>query len=53
MGGLDDDEAVGCPECCEWAVAIEGGEVIGTTVAVGEEDDWEVTAGGWGRDFEV
>lgn len=39
MSGLDDDEAMGGPEGYERAIAVEGGEVIGAAVAVGEEDD--------------
>lgn len=50
MGGLDDDEAVGGPEVCEWRVAVEGVEIVGVAVAVGEKDEGEGGAG-WGKEI--
>jgi len=45
--GLDDGEAVGCPVVCKRGVAIEGGEVVGGALAVGQEDygEWFCRAG--------
>lgn len=49
MRGLDDCEAVGRPVVCERPVAVEGGEVVGGALAVGEEDYREGRGGCGGR----
>lgn len=38
MCGLDHSETVGCPVVGEGAITVEGGEVVGGALAVGEED---------------
>lgn len=44
MSWLDDHEAVGGPEVCERTVAIQGREVVGHPMAVGEKYDGKVGA---------
>jgi hypothetical protein len=44
MSWLDDHKAVSCPEICEWAITIQGREVIGHSMAVREEYDGKIRA---------